>query len=327
MSGKMWAAQNLFGAGSGGDESRTLRLAAWIKGLTLEAVQQMGSLELVPLRIERPTGERDVLLHEALAAGVFEIRERKGGVVGEVEAVNKGGQPVLILEGETLVGCKQNRVVAASILVPPRATVVVTVGCMERGRWSERGGTFRAGGARMDPKLRRSTLLEMNVARLEHREARLDQSRLWQDVDCRLSETGVRSASADYHRTVEQLAPDAADSSRQFIPVRGQVGVVALWRGKLLGIEIAGHPDTWTSIAGRALPALVMASDAADAHEGARPPGEPRQTREWLGALAGASVTSRPSRGTGLDLTIRGDRIEGAALWHDGRPLHLIAFE
>ncbi len=45
---------------------------------------------------------------------------------------------ILILDGEELVGAKQNRIVNTTILVVALSTLVIPVSCVEQGRWSYR---------------------------------------------------------------------------------------------------------------------------------------------------------------------------------------------
>lgn len=49
-------------------------------------------------------------------------------------ARNRGSQPVLVLEGEAIVGAKQNRTVVASVLVGAGLTVSIPAGA---GLWHE----------------------------------------------------------------------------------------------------------------------------------------------------------------------------------------------
>ena len=50
--------------------------------------------------------------------------------------VNKSDRMVLILDGEELVGIKQNRIVNTTILIAANTTTVIPVSCVEQGRWS-----------------------------------------------------------------------------------------------------------------------------------------------------------------------------------------------
>jgi hypothetical protein len=83
-------------------------------------------------------GEPDYLtLDDALAGGTgFRDRGARRRQCEQPE----GHQPqpnvaVLIVDGEELVGAKQNRVVNLTILVPAQQTVVIPVTCVEQGRW------------------------------------------------------------------------------------------------------------------------------------------------------------------------------------------------
>ena len=78
-----------------------------------------------------------LLLDEALAGGLIEVVEvDKEGSVPELKVINKSPRMVLILDGEELVGAKQNRIVNTSILIQGNYTIVIPVSCVEQGRWS-----------------------------------------------------------------------------------------------------------------------------------------------------------------------------------------------
>jgi hypothetical protein len=75
-------------------------------------------------------------LREALAAGTLRVTEvSEGGSVPRLSAVNDGDKAVLILDGEELVGAKQNRIANLTILVPAKRTIPIPVSCVEAGRW------------------------------------------------------------------------------------------------------------------------------------------------------------------------------------------------
>ncbi len=70
------------------------------------------------------------------ASGVLRVAEKPGGAtVPELTVHNTGALPLLLLEGETLVGAKQNRTLDASVLVPAGAAADIAVSCVEAGRW------------------------------------------------------------------------------------------------------------------------------------------------------------------------------------------------
>ena len=84
-------------------------------------------------------------LDNALTTGalcVFEVTE--GGSVPELKVNNKSDQKILLLDGEELVGAKQNRVLNTTILIAPNSETIIPVSCVEHGRWSYRAARMSA---------------------------------------------------------------------------------------------------------------------------------------------------------------------------------------
>jgi hypothetical protein len=291
--------------------------AGWLGRLRLAEPQRAHGLEVWPLLLDGEAGEPFVLLHQALAAGTFDVLEQGQGVVNELTARNRGAQPVLLLEGEAIVGAKQNRAVVASVLVGAGQTVSVPVGCVQQGRWAPSWGKFESAPSHIEPTLRKSTVKEAGI--LGH----VDQARLWSDVAFSLQASRTRSVSQDYFEGVGSRLETAAEKSKSFESLPGQVGVITLANGGLLGLEIIGHPDSWASLGRRLLPSYLMAAEQA--------PGAPvaatgNGASDWLARVAGARVTSRPSRGLGDQLALEGQGFVGAGLWHEHRAAHLVVF-
>lgn len=105
------------------------------------------SVTVFPLFLTTPPAAVDYdLAHDVITRGgalVEEVNER--GDVGRLRVVNNGPKALLFLEGEHLLGAKQNRIVNTTSLIPPRSKVSLPVSCVERGRWHD------AGAHRFDP--------------------------------------------------------------------------------------------------------------------------------------------------------------------------------
>ncbi len=89
------------------------------------------------------------------------------GSVPYLQAVNMGPWPVLIFDGEELVGAKQNRIVNTTILVGV-GKAVLPVSC-ENGRWSRRRGFLPPGPT---PATRLSAEKKGEASAREHDQAR-----------------------------------------------------------------------------------------------------------------------------------------------------------
>src|SRR5688572_9697992 len=155
-------------------------VAAWLERLDLGEPTTVGGLEIIPVLSHGAATAVDILAHQALADGGLEVVEKDGGVVQELLAFSRAARPVVILEGETLVGAKQNRMVAHTVVVGPGMKVVVPVGCMERGRWQMRSARFAAGVSYASASVRRDAKKDVMASRRGGNRPSLDQSRLWQ---------------------------------------------------------------------------------------------------------------------------------------------------
>jgi len=265
-----------------------------------------------------------LLTHQAIEKSLLEVVERDEGVVQELFAWNRGDAPVAILEGDTLVGCKQNRVVARSVILGGGAKLPIPVGCMEQGRWAWRTRSFGSGATRVSPTLRSATSDEIRAAK-KARAARvtLDQSRLWNEVACSLGEESVASRSSDYHAFIDAKLPDTRQRMEALRTRPGQVGVLLEAEGVFLGLELAGHPDVWAALAPRTLPGYLMdARWAGDRAGGAAK----SDAHVWLEKLKRAPLDVAPGLGLGDEVDVEDAALGGSGLWFGGAVVHMAVF-
>ena len=109
-------------------------LSKTLEQVQLERPVSHRPLHLFPLVGGTASAEESVeLFDDALEAGTLRVEEvDEGGSVPELRVINSGAVPVLILEGDELVGAKQNRVVNYSVLVAAESELVLPVSCLER---------------------------------------------------------------------------------------------------------------------------------------------------------------------------------------------------
>jgi hypothetical protein len=116
-----------------------------LESLAIGQPSQFQNLSIFPLHGGH-SGRRNYLtLSEAFADGLAEISEvSEDGSVPVLKFENSADRPVLILDGEELVGAKQDRIANVTILAPAETTIRVPVSCVEVGRWDyHRGGRGR----------------------------------------------------------------------------------------------------------------------------------------------------------------------------------------
>src|SRR5262249_34541910 len=107
------------------------------------AYQRLG---ISPLRFRNSTELEYLILGDGISEELIRVEETSAaGCVPELRVRNRAKQRVLIPEGTTLIGAKQNRVVNLTILLAPESVTVIPVSCIERGRWHFTSSHFSPG--------------------------------------------------------------------------------------------------------------------------------------------------------------------------------------
>ena len=77
----------------------------------------------------------DVLtLEKGFELGLVEIKELKHSQVNTIEVANNSVTPLLLVDGEEIIGGDQNRIVNSTVLVAPKRGLKIPVNCTEKGR-------------------------------------------------------------------------------------------------------------------------------------------------------------------------------------------------
>ena len=123
------------------------------------------NLTIYPLLSTYASSLEYLLLDEALREDLIEVAEVSShGSVPELRVVNKSSRMILILDGEELVGAKQNRIVNTTILIQGNTTIVIPVSCVEHGRWSYDSPQFHSQERMMSSNLRAMKSEQVNYS-------------------------------------------------------------------------------------------------------------------------------------------------------------------
>ncbi|MGD0625698.1 MAG: DUF6569 family protein [Thermodesulfobacteriota bacterium] len=297
----------------------------------LETLKQGGkqthlNLTLFPL-LAPDTGEPDYLtLEDALNQGLVEVTEvSQGGSVPDLKLINKSPSKLLVVDGEELVGAKQNRIVNATFLIAGNTEINIPVSCMEQGRWSYRSQKFASGKKVMPAimRLKNQRAVVMNLK--EGAGYRSNQSMIWNELALKSERMAVHSSTGAMADLFEGQKDRLGEYLKAFRPVDCQVGAVFAINGNIVGLECFGHQQTF----GRFFQKLIR-SYALDALDWLEEPPESQvpaeAVRRFLEGVKRAPKKAYPSLGLGENVRVDGPFVSGAALVHEGRVLHLSAF-
>jgi hypothetical protein len=103
-------------------------LNQYLDQIKIGGKQVYKNLALFPLLSAQADSLDYLTLDEALKDGLVEVTEvSEGGHVPDLKVVNNSPRMILILDGEELVGAKQNRIVNTTILVAAYSTLDILV--------------------------------------------------------------------------------------------------------------------------------------------------------------------------------------------------------
>src|ERR1051325_11177327 len=110
-------------------------LDSFLSSLSIGSPSSIDALSVYPL-LRAPGGAPFYdTLSDAVRAGTLHITEvSAAGSVPELRVVNDGKRPVLIIDGEELIGAKQNRIVNLTVFAPGSRPIPRTVTRFGRGR-------------------------------------------------------------------------------------------------------------------------------------------------------------------------------------------------
>lgn len=294
--------------------------------LTIGAPHIAGELAVVPLIGGRSASSNWLTLGEALARGIAHITEiSDGGSVPTLVFRNEGDLPVLLLDGEELIGAKQNRVLNLTILAPALSEIRIPVSCIEQGRWHWRSRHFEAANRTLYASARAEKMTQVSRSMRVADGYHSDQHAIWDSIHRKAANFEVRSTTGAASDIFEDRGALLDRMVGEIPALSGQVGAAFLVRGELSGIELFGSADTFS----RLLPKLVRSYglDALDERSlGRRPRATEAGIAKFLATLQNLPTFRKPALGLGEDLRFEGIGAVGAALIHEGEIVHLSAF-
>jgi hypothetical protein len=184
-----------------------------------------GGLSLFPVYSREPMASPYLLFTGESGSGI-DVGEHSGGaVVDQLVAKNYGDMPVLMIEGEMVLGDLQNRTLNISMLCAARSDTLLPVSCVEQGRWHESGGSRRS-RHHASPRLRKIKTASVIKTATAGKGWKSDQSAVWKDIAGEASRRHVFSATSaieDVYTAAQATFPPGLAATR---PLEGQVGVV-----------------------------------------------------------------------------------------------------
>lgn len=318
----------------------------------------LGGLTIVPLHSNRLIKKKHSVKMgvRQLDKATVEIRELDGqGSVPKLHAENHTKHYVLFIEGDQLIGAKQNRVCNSTVLLYPKSAAHIPVSCVEEGRWRHISRTFGSSKYHASPSLRRKLAKTKETSRRksggQHQHS-ADQGLVWEHVNSFSLQAGVQSQTKAMQEVYEaheldlqeqlrgngELAANRTDSKDLFTDCPNEIhGWILQTPDCGISIDIFGSPKlcrlAWRRIIGSA----AMEAMIYQRNSGKTPSGKsscvsshpkvdlhkPKAVKKLLKAVQNAPFEKVTPVAAGYEQRIVNSELTGSYLTLENRLVHL----
>lgn len=304
-------------------------LADCSREIQSEAAQSAAALRVVP--IIGPSHDEPAyrLLEPEVLASVTVTEMNESGTVPELKVINGLGTRVYLMDGQELIGAKQNRILNTDVLVPAKTTLTIPVSCVEAGRWDYRSRVF-APGRSASHRVRAGKQQRVHDALQHGGRHDAGQHAVWNEVSMSLSASGTQSGSQALNDAYAARQKDLEQLRRSLVMPESAVGLAVFHGRHFQGLDLFDRHTTlrffWESLLDSyAIDWLEAPVDPAVADPAA---GEEKLIiQEMLTEAAGSEWQPFRSPGEGTDHRLNHPRFSGSALvWEDRVLVHMQMF-
>jgi hypothetical protein len=300
-------------------------ISKYLAGVSLGVPVTHGAMTVVPIFAPPVTEEHEYLtMAEAIDLNVLMITEiSETGHVPELMAINTGNKAILILDGEQLVGAKQDRVVNTTILLSPESKTVIPVSCSERGRWNYTSRReFSSSDYVMSSESRRRKTQSVSESLKNKGSFVADQAEVWDSCASLNRKSEARSKSGAMRDSFEAKQKEIGDLISAFEMLPNQRGVVVIIYDLLaVGFEMISREDAFPKIYSKLLNSYAI--DAVLEQPSHRKVNFASAAKTFLADIQSCSADTYAGVGLGTEYRFAGIGKVGHALVHDGVPVFM----
>jgi hypothetical protein len=284
--------------------------------------ESTGSLFVWPLVERSPVQTTPVLtLDEAIEGALVDVTEiSASGSVAELQLNNRSGLTLFLLDGEQILGAKQNRTFNLSMLVHAGESTRVPVTCLEQGRWRMSDQSVRSAEHVHFASGRAGKMQSVSSSLKHYHSFQSDQGAVWDDISARMDVAEMKSqtmAEADYYASRRQRL----EVDLEAVPcLPDQVGAVFGIGSRIVGLEVFSEPSLYQRLSRKVARSFLL--DALEIDLTADP-GSKAAVAALIEKVFNSNHVAYPAPGGGESVRFNEKDMHGAALVEDNQCLHL----
>jgi len=297
----------------------------YLSALRLGELQVFENMAILPV-FTSPNGGPDYgLLKEAMDQKLISVTEvNRSGSVPELKVTTTSPLPILLLDGEELIGAKQNRVLNTSILLKGNSETLIPVSCTERGRWQYTSTAFSDSGVLMSHRSRASKTDTVTGSLRSKRGYSSDQTSVWSDIETLHREAGTTSQTRAMRDVYTAKTQDLGAYLSSFERVAHQQGSLVFINGGAVGLDVVPRQRAYQALHPKLIKSYAI--DALLQRQGGFEAPSLAKARTFLQEAQGCEDNIFTSVGLGYDYRFWGRQVVGSALVVEGHMIHLALF-
>jgi hypothetical protein len=298
-----------------------------ISGLRLSEPQTHRNIVVFPLVGSTNGGSHWLTLGEAIDQQLLVVTEvSRSGSVPELTVINRADRPVLLLDGEELIGARQNRVLNTSILLKEHSETVVPVSCTEQGRWSYVSAAFADAKAVMASKVRVQKMMAVSESLAADAGFKSDQGEVWAEIAALHAKAGTTSPTGAMHDVYKARERELEDCLRAFAPVPEQSGLLVIIDGEVAGFDVIPDPRAYAHEHPKLVKSYVIEALAHPAGGSVELDAARARATSFLSEVPDCTERTFGSIGYGTDCRYQKSGLAGAVLVHQDKVVHMAFF-
>ena len=219
--------------------------------IELLAPQVHENLAVIPLKTQRSYIDM-LTLKKGLELGLVEVKECETSQVNTVIVKNNAVAPLILIDGEEIIGGNQNRIINSTILLEANSEMAVPVSCTEKGRWAYKS-EFKQSEYMANYNTRKAK-------RYAEKTSQHTQDVIWSSINQLEVENSFASPTSAMEESYENLKSTHESIIHEFEVESEQNGVLIILNGEIQGFEIFLNPEIYREFHKKILKSYIIDS-------------------------------------------------------------------
>jgi hypothetical protein len=195
----------------------------------------------------------------AIAKNMVEVNEiNESGSVNNLYVINHSENMVFFMDGDILMGAKQNRVLNTSILLAANSKHKLPVSCVEQGRWRRNSEKFASSEFISPSKLRAQKAKDVKENLKNKMGYYADQGQVWREVGDYQTAYSIASPTSSLGDVYGEMKNNFDKFISVFRISDAANGMAVFVNHKLMNIEIFNRTDIYAEYFPKVLNGTAM---------------------------------------------------------------------